>query len=114
MAVILIGLLFVLVILWKPNHSIVSLRNKHVLITGGSSGIGLHIAKEALLQDAFVTVIARNPVKLEIAAEDLTKQANCNRTRINAKVIILYTIIDFKNISYSHLCINLFRILAFM
>lgn len=82
---ILVGLLFFVGIVWKPKVRIGSLRNKHIIITGGSSGIGLQIAKEALLQEAFVTVIARNPVRLDMAAEDLAKQVNCDRSRINTK-----------------------------
>ncbi|GLJ25375.1 hypothetical protein SUGI_0485790 [Cryptomeria japonica] len=70
---------------WKPKPSIGSVKNKHVLITGGSSGIGLQIAKEALLQEAFVTIVARNPAKLEIAAEELRKEVKCDARRINTK-----------------------------
>lgn len=70
---------------WKPKPSIGNLKNKHILITGGSSGIGLQIAKDALLQEAFVTIVARNPAKLEIAAEDLRKETNCDGSRIKTK-----------------------------
>jgi 3-dehydrosphinganine reductase len=77
---ILVGLLFYVGIVWKPKVRIGNLRNKHLIITGGSSGIGLQIAREALLQEAFVTVIARN--------RDLTEQVNCERSRINTKVVI--------------------------
>lgn len=82
---ILIVLLFYVGIVWKPKVRIGNLRNKHLIITGGSSGIGLQIAREALLQEAFVTMIARNPVKLDMAAEDLATQVNCDRNRINTK-----------------------------
>jgi len=57
MGSIILGLLLYVGIVWKPKVRIGSLRNKHILITGGSSGIGLQIAKEALLQEAFVTLI---------------------------------------------------------
>ncbi|GLJ08856.1 hypothetical protein SUGI_0097190 [Cryptomeria japonica] len=50
-----------------------SLEGKHVLITGGSSGIGLAIAKEALSQGAFVTLVARSSTKLEKAEQNLVK-----------------------------------------
>ena len=44
---------------------------KAALITGGSSGIGLAIAR-ALGEDGYgLTVSARRPEKLEAAAEDL-------------------------------------------
>ncbi|KAH9313278.1 hypothetical protein KI387_028313, partial [Taxus chinensis] len=48
-----------------------SLKGKHVLITGGSSGIGFAIAKEALSQGAFITILARSSSKLEKAAQIL-------------------------------------------
>ncbi|XP_057852122.1 3-dehydrosphinganine reductase TSC10A [Cryptomeria japonica] len=50
-----------------------SLEGKHVLITGGSSGIGLAIAKEALSQGAFVTLVGRSSTKLEKAEQILVK-----------------------------------------
>ncbi|XP_057852161.2 3-dehydrosphinganine reductase TSC10A [Cryptomeria japonica] len=50
-----------------------SLEGKHVFITGGSSGIGLAIAKEALSQGAFVTLVARSSTKLEKAEQILVK-----------------------------------------
>lgn len=40
---------------------------KHVLITGGSSGIGLALAEELLRQHANVTVVARTQSKLDSA-----------------------------------------------
>src|SRR5688572_20038628 len=47
------------------------LADKAALITGGSSGIGLAIAR-ALGEDGFaVTIAARRPDKLEQAAEEL-------------------------------------------
>ncbi|GLJ08857.1 hypothetical protein SUGI_0097200 [Cryptomeria japonica] len=50
-----------------------SLDGKHLLITGGSSGIGLAIAKKALSEGAFVTLVGRSSTKLEKAEEDLVK-----------------------------------------
>lgn len=37
-----------------------SILNKHVLVTGGSSGIGLWVAIYAAKQGANVTIVARN------------------------------------------------------
>ncbi|XP_057852124.1 3-dehydrosphinganine reductase TSC10A [Cryptomeria japonica] len=53
-----------------------SLEGKHVLITGGSTGIGLAIAKEALSQGAFVTLLARSSSKLEKAEQNLAKNGD--------------------------------------
>jgi 3-dehydrosphinganine reductase len=47
--------------------------NKHVLVTGGSSGIGLEVAREYLRLGANVTIMARDAGRLEIAKKDLEK-----------------------------------------
>jgi NAD(P)-dependent dehydrogenase (short-subunit alcohol dehydrogenase family) len=41
--------------------------NKHVLITGGSEGLGLALAKQLASQNARVTLVARTLSKLEAA-----------------------------------------------
>ena len=40
-------------------------KNKHVVITGGSSGLGLELAKRIAMQQATVTIIARNIEQLK-------------------------------------------------
>src|SRR5258708_36823664 len=45
-----------------------SLTNKRVLIVGGSSGIGMAIASQALAQGAQVTIASRSEAKLKEAA----------------------------------------------
>jgi 3-dehydrosphinganine reductase len=44
-----------------------TLRDQHVLITGGSSGIGLELARQAAAAGARVSLIARDPAKLALA-----------------------------------------------
>ena len=44
-----------------------TLRDQHVLITGGSSGIGLELARQAAAAGAHVSLIARDPAKLALA-----------------------------------------------
>jgi 3-dehydrosphinganine reductase len=46
-------------------------KNKHVIITGGSSGIGLECAKIYLKKGANITIVARDKVRLAKAVEDL-------------------------------------------
>jgi NAD(P)-dependent dehydrogenase (short-subunit alcohol dehydrogenase family) len=48
-------------------------KNKHVYITGGSSGIGLEIARKLFSYGANLTIIARNSAKLEDARRDIEK-----------------------------------------
>ena len=49
----------------------VSIKGAHVLVTGGSSGIGKEVAREALRLGANVTILARNTEKLNSAINDL-------------------------------------------
>ncbi len=52
-----------------------NLRDQHVLITGGSSGIGLAIAQQAAAEGAKVSLIARDQTKLEQARAEIVKVA---------------------------------------
>lgn len=45
---------------------------QHAIITGGSSGIGKEIAKLLASQGSNISIIARNPTKLEIAKVEIT------------------------------------------
>lgn len=47
------------------------LKGKHVLITGGSSGIGLSTAHDVARRGASVTLVARNVANLQKAQEDV-------------------------------------------
>ncbi|XP_046623969.1 3-ketodihydrosphingosine reductase [Neodiprion virginianus] len=47
------------------------IRNKHVVVTGGSSGIGKCIAIDAARRGAHVTIIARDLKKLEAAKHEI-------------------------------------------
>lgn len=44
------------------------MRNRHVLIAGGSSGIGLALARQAAVAGARLSLVARDPAKLAAAA----------------------------------------------
>lgn len=54
-----------------------TIRNRHVVITGGSKGIGLSIAKRCAQLGAHVTIISRNLEKLQVAVEEI-KRYRCN------------------------------------
>lgn len=55
---------------------IMKLNEKHVLITGGSAGIGLAIAKELVTKEnAHITLVARTQSKLDEAVSELQAAA---------------------------------------
>ena len=57
-----------------------SLWGKHVLITGGSSGIGKCVAVAAVEMGADVTIVARNEGRLHRAREEI-------QTKVGAEII---------------------------
>jgi 3-dehydrosphinganine reductase len=48
---------------------------KHIVITGGSSGLGLELAHQLAARGARLTLLARDPVKLRSAAQAITARA---------------------------------------
>jgi 3-dehydrosphinganine reductase len=57
------------------------LSDAHVLITGGSSGIGLETARQALARGARVSIVARDVDRLRAALDDLEREVGDN-TRV--------------------------------
>uniref|UniRef100_A0A7N6BIR9 3-dehydrosphinganine reductase n=1 Tax=Anabas testudineus TaxID=64144 RepID=A0A7N6BIR9_ANATE len=64
------------------------LNGAHVVVTGGSSGIGKCIAIECYRQGAFITLVARNEAKLLQAKKEIEKFA------INDKQVVLCISVD--------------------
>jgi 3-dehydrosphinganine reductase len=60
------------------------LAGSHVLITGGSQGIGLALAHRALARGARVSVVARDPARLAAAEDELEARAG-DPTRVAAE-----------------------------
>ena len=50
-------------------------RGQHVFITGGSTGIGLALARQFVHEQAHVTLVARTASKLQQALEQLQLEA---------------------------------------
>nr|XP_022340284.1 3-ketodihydrosphingosine reductase-like [Crassostrea virginica] len=67
--ILCIVVFFVLSILLSPKK--IDLQGSHVLITGGSSGIGKALAIEAVKRGANVAIIARNEKKLADAKQEI-------------------------------------------
>lgn len=62
-------LLFLLSLIVRPRPSRIPIKGRHVFITGGSSGIGLALARHAAAEGARVSILARSRKRLEEARE---------------------------------------------
>lgn len=56
-------------------------KGKHVLVTGGSAGIGFEIAKRLVKAGADVTIVARTRSKLEEAVKQLQDEAASSQSQ---------------------------------
>eukprot|EP01129_Flabellula_baltica_P008467 TRINITY_DN3369_c0_g1_i1.p1 TRINITY_DN3369_c0_g1~~TRINITY_DN3369_c0_g1_i1.p1 ORF type:complete len:318 (+),score=73.19 TRINITY_DN3369_c0_g1_i1:182-1135(+) len=79
--VVILVVLYVYICSDKPAPIVID--GSHVIVTGGSSGIGLAVAKELAQKGAHVTIIARNVQKLKEAQKEIE---NC---RLNENQRIL-------------------------
>lgn len=61
-----------------------SWRDMHVLVTGGSSGIGLAVAERAARRGAHVTIVARDSMRLEAARESVSAAREGSGQRVLA------------------------------
>uniref|UniRef100_A0A2C9LQK7 3-dehydrosphinganine reductase n=1 Tax=Biomphalaria glabrata TaxID=6526 RepID=A0A2C9LQK7_BIOGL len=69
--IVFIIVLYLLSPLISPPQ--INLKDAHVLITGGSSGIGKALAIQAVQQGSKVTLLARDKLKLEEAKKEIQK-----------------------------------------
>jgi 3-dehydrosphinganine reductase len=82
----LLILFLALSFLTRPKPVRIPIKNRHVLITGGSSGIGLALAKAAAAQGAHVSILARNLNRLEEAREEIKLATGHTATVLAADV----------------------------
>ncbi|XP_059632548.1 3-dehydrosphinganine reductase TSC10A-like isoform X2 [Cornus florida] len=66
-----VSLIGFLSLITRPRPVKVPIKGRHVFITGGSSGIGLALAHQAAYEGARVSILARNPDKLEEAKQSI-------------------------------------------
>lgn len=71
----------------KQQAFLTSLQGRHVVITGGSSGIGLSLAKRCLVEGAYVTLIARTKENLLKARRYLMDTVGCSSDCILVKAV---------------------------
>ncbi|KAJ4722391.1 3-dehydrosphinganine reductase [Melia azedarach] len=66
-----LALLLLLFLIVRPKPVNIPIKNRHVFITGGSSGIGLAMARQAAKEGAHVSILARSCQKLEEAKQSI-------------------------------------------
>ena len=73
-------------LLRKPRMSV---RGKHVLITGGSQGLGRALAEQCVQKGARVTIVARTLSKLEKAVEEISAlgEIQCRTLDVKAATV---------------------------
>ncbi|XP_020083941.1 3-dehydrosphinganine reductase TSC10A [Ananas comosus] len=81
-----VGLLLALAVLVRPRPVRIPLKGRHVLITGGSSGIGLALARSAAAEGARVSILARNAARLEEARDAIRRATGCDVSAFSADV----------------------------
>ncbi|KAL6571519.1 3-dehydrosphinganine reductase tsc10a [Orobanche hederae] len=69
--VVPLSLLLLLYFIVRPKPVRIPIKNRHVFITGGSSGIGLALAHLCASHGAVVSLLARNVSKLEEAKQSI-------------------------------------------
>ncbi|GAB2266551.1 3-dehydrosphinganine reductase tsc10b [Dionaea muscipula] len=85
----LLVLLFLVVVLYClvcPRSVTIPIKNRHVFITGGSSGIGLALAHRVASEGARVSILARNPNKLDQARDQIRLATGIDVTVFSADV----------------------------
>ncbi|CAH1442093.1 unnamed protein product [Lactuca virosa] len=85
-ALIPIIFLFFLKLIVRPRPIKIPIKSRHVLITGGSSGIGLALANQAAAEGARVTILARNLEKLEEAKASIRLSTGIDVAIVSADV----------------------------
>lgn len=74
---------------WLKKLSMRTIWSRHVVITGGSTGIGLAIAKQCAQRGAHVTIISRDVDKLKVAVEEIKRHRFNEKQRIQFRAIDL-------------------------
>lgn len=80
----------------KNKREKIDFRGKHVVITGGSSGIGYDLSMEAFKLGANVSIVARNRDKLESVLKELEDMKSKNST-LSSQIVQIESIDISKN-----------------
>ncbi|CAJ0600898.1 unnamed protein product [Cylicocyclus nassatus] len=81
----ILTLIFIIVLYFSiPSRKDFSLKKKHAVVTGGSKGIGKHLALSLISRGCNVSIIARNEKDLKATCEEL--QAAADQRGLQQKV----------------------------
>ncbi|KAK1426025.1 hypothetical protein QVD17_14692 [Tagetes erecta] len=85
---ILLPIFFIifLKLILRPRSVKIPINSRHVFITGGSSGIGLALARQAAAEGAHVTILARNLHNLEEAKTYIQRATGVDVDIVSADV----------------------------
>ncbi|KAI4345585.1 hypothetical protein L6164_012692 [Bauhinia variegata] len=81
-----LALLILLYVIVRPRPLNIPIKNRHVFITGGSSGIGLALARQAAAEGALVSILARSLDKLEEAKNEIRLSTGTDVAAFSADV----------------------------
>ncbi|XP_076947566.1 3-dehydrosphinganine reductase TSC10A-like [Bidens hawaiensis] len=79
-------LIIFLKLIVRPHSAKIPIKSRHVFITGGSSGIGLALARQAAAEGARVTILARNLEKLKEAKSYIRVETGIDVNIVSADV----------------------------
>ncbi|RWW07169.1 hypothetical protein GW17_00029460 [Ensete ventricosum] len=78
--------LLLLAVVVRPRRVRIPLKGRHVLVSGGSSGIGFAIARRAAAEGARVSILARDPDRLHDARDAIRRDTGVDAAALAADV----------------------------
>ena len=87
------GIVVLILFFLKRRRILYDLKDKHVVITGGSSGIGKALAFECLEKGAVVTLMARKLPLLKEVKSELEQQFTTGKVGYLLRICLLFVLI---------------------
>ncbi|XP_009397556.2 3-dehydrosphinganine reductase TSC10A [Musa acuminata AAA Group] len=83
---LVVVLLLLLAVIVRPRPVRIPLKGRHVLVSGGSSGIGFALARRAAAEGARVSILARDPDRLRDACDAIRRDTGVDAAALAADV----------------------------